>query len=372
MSRRSLLSLLMVAAGCGRRRANRYPGWMFVSSAAERGVAVADLSNFRRLETIGLNASPCALIPSAKSVAAICADPALAVRIDPAGMSVVSRLHLPARPITAVPASDGSEIAILATEPDCVLIADAALARVLARIPLPGRGEAIDILHSRAAVSVPAAQSIVRISLSEHRAIGNTQPGAFGSPLRFRPDGKELLAGDSSRRQIVSIDWETGRLLARLPVGIQPRYFCYDPSGGQMFVTGPGGDFVAIVAPYQYEVYETVPAGRSPGPMAVSIPRNLLLVANPESGDLTLLDIDTRQLAASVHVGDTPGEVLVTPDGEYALIVSRDSGAVSVIRLTTVLDRGENGLTARGIKPLFTVFAMTAGPGPAIIVPANS
>lgn len=106
--------------------------------------------------------------------------------------------------------------------------------------------------------------------------------------------------------------------------------------------------------------------------MAVSAAQNLLLVANPDTGDLTLLDIETRQLAASVHVGDTPGEVLVTPGGEYALIVSRDSGAVSVIRLTTVLNRGENALTARGIKPLFTVFPMTTAPGPAIIVPTNS
>jgi hypothetical protein len=340
------------------------------------------------MQTIGLNASPCALIRTgtertSTGVAAICADPALAVHIDPAQMSVVSRLRLPARPLSAVAAPDASHIAILATDPDCVIIMDANLTRILGRIPLPGRGEVIDVWQNavrqndahtdtRAAVSVPAARSIVRISLSERRVIGNTEPGAFGSPLRFRPDGKELLTGDSVRRQILSIDWETGRLLARLPVGIQPKHFCNDIKGGQMFVTGPGGDFVAIVAPYQHEVYETVPAGRSPGPMAVSVPQNLLLVANPETADLTLLDIETRQLAASVHIGDTPGEVLVTPDGEYALIVSRDSGSVAVIRLTTVLNRGANALTARGIKPLFTVFPITAQPGAAIIVPAAS
>ena len=102
LSRRSLLSLLLVA-GCGRKRANRYPGWMFVSSAAERGIAVADLSNFRRMQTIALNASPCALIRTGTGVGAVCADPALAVRIDPAQMSVVSRLRLPARPLSAIP-----------------------------------------------------------------------------------------------------------------------------------------------------------------------------------------------------------------------------------------------------------------------------
>ncbi len=333
------------------------------------------------MQTIGLNASPRALIRTGAGVAAICADPAIAVRIDPSRMSVVSRLHLPARPVSAVANPEATEIAILGTDPDCVIITDASLTRILGRIPLPGRGEALDVwpdapgqaaegIETRAAVSIPSAQSVMRISLTQRRAIGHTETGAFGSPLRFRWDGKELLCGDSARRQVVSIDWETGRLLARLPLGIQPKHFCFAEKGGQMFVSGPGADFVAIVAPYQYEVYETIPAGRSPGPMAVSIPQNLLVVANPEGGDLTLLDIYSRQLAASVHVGDTPGEVLVTPDGEYALVVSQDSGAVSVIRLTTVLNRGENALNVHGIKPLFTVFPMAAEPGAALIVPA--
>jgi DNA-binding beta-propeller fold protein YncE len=229
----------------------------------------------------------------------------------------------------------------------------------------------MDIWSGYAAVSMPQRRSILRISVEERRAIGETARDAFGSPLRFRGDGKALLAGDAGARQVLSIDWETGRLAARLPVSIEPRRFCFDDGGGQMFVTGPGGDVVAIVAPYQYEVYETIPAGRKPGAMAVSTTpnQNLLLVANTEAGDVTILDIDSRQLAASVHVGDTPGELLTTPDGEYALAVGGASGAIAVIRLTTVLNQGENALTARGIKPLFTVFPMTAAPESAIIVP---
>ncbi len=46
-------------------------------------------------------------------------------------------------------------------------------------------------------------------------------------------------------------------------------------------------------------------AGRTPGALAVSDSRNLLFVTNPGSGDLTILDIDTRHLSASVHVGET-------------------------------------------------------------------
>ncbi|HWD99999.1 MAG TPA: hypothetical protein VG345_13210 [Bryobacteraceae bacterium] len=369
-SRRSLFSLLLVA-GCGRKRANRYSGWMFVSSAAERGIAVADLSDFRRMAMIRVNARPGALLRTSEGVMAVCLEPSSAVLIDPARMTVTARLTLSAKPVTAVVTGDRHTVAILATEPDCVLFVDGRATRVIGRVPLPGRGDAMDIWSGYAAVSMPQRRSILRISVEERRAIGETARDAFGSPLRFRGDGKALLAGDAGARQVLSIDWETGRLAARLPVSIEPRRFCFDDGGGQMFVTGPGGDVVAIVAPYQYEVYETIPAGRKPGAMAVSTTpnQNLLLVANTEAGDVTILDIDSRQLAASVHVGDTPGELLTTPDGEYALAVGGASGAIAVIRLTTVLNQGENALTARGIKPLFTVFPMTAAPESAIIVP---
>ena len=91
--------------------------------------------------------------------------------------------------------------------------------------------------------------------------------------------------------------------------------------------------------------------------------KNLLLVTNPESGDLTILDIETRHVSASVHVGENPGEVLITPDGEYALVLDQSSGNVSVVRITTVLDRKVH------TKPLFTVFPTAADARSAIIVP---
>ena len=91
--------------------------------------------------------------------------------------------------------------------------------------------------------------------------------------------------------------------------------------------------------------------------------QELLFVTNAGSGDLTIFDVDSRGLAASVHVGGNPGEVLVTPDGEYALVINRDSGDVAVVRIRTVLDKSVK------TKPLFTFFALAAGPQSAAIIP---
>lgn len=134
-----------------------------------------------------------------------------------------------------------------------------------------------------------------------------------------------------------------------------------------MFVTGAGADVVAIVSPYQNEVAETILAGRTPYAMAVSGRRNMLFVTNPGSGDLTILDIESRGVFASVHVGEMPGEVLLTPDGEYALVLDQRSGNVSVVRLSTVLDRKNR--TSSPPSPLFTVFPTAADARSAVIVP---
>ncbi len=68
-------------------------------------------------------------------------------------------------------------------------------------------------------------------------------------PVRFRKDGKLILAGAAAERQIVTLDAQSGALLARLPVPIVPSRFCFNGDGGQMFVSGEGADVVAIVAP---------------------------------------------------------------------------------------------------------------------------
>lgn len=341
---------------------------MFVASATERGVAVADLSDFRRIGTVALGAKPQSLLRTGGAISVICSDPALAVRVDPARLRIASKLRLPGRPITAV-ATSGGNIVVLASDPDCLIVADGDLTRIVGRIPLPGAGSAMDAWRDRAAVAMPSLGAIARISIDQLRVLGQTAAGTAGAPLRFRMDGNTLLAGDAAAKQIVTTDWKTGRLLARIPLAVEPRNFCFNADGGQMFVSGPGGDVVAIVAPYQNEAEETIPAGRAPAAMAVSPAQNVLLVCNPPTGDLTILDIDTRELAASVHIGDTPREVLVTPNGEYALVVSGGSGSVAVLRLSTVLNNGENGLTARIAKPLFTVFPMTNSPDAALILP---
>lgn len=365
LSRRALLAGL-IASACGRKRATRYQGWLFVASGAEKQIAVADLASFRRMTSIPLPCAPDQLFRSGGRVYALCRDARTLLEIDAENFRLAGKMALPGKPVAS--RLTAQDAALVATEDQNTLVRiDLRNRRVTARLTLPGPPADLDVNDAMAAVTIPSKNSIIRIGVGPERIAGSTDVGVPCTALRFRRDGKTILAGAVAARQIVALDALSGQLLTRLGLPVSPSRFCFNPDGGQMFVTGSGGDVIAIVSPFQNEVGETILAGRTPDAMAVLDARNLLFVTNPGSGDLTILDIQTRAVSASVHVGENPGEILLTPDGEYALAMDPRSGNVAVVRISTVLNRKNR--TSSPPSPLFTVFPTAADARSAVIVP---
>ena len=59
-------------------------------------------------------------------------------------------------------------------------------------------------------------------------------------------------------------------------------------------------------------------------------------VASPQSGDVSILEINSRKVIAVVPVGSDPGTIVITPDNRYALVLNRKSGDVAVLRASTL------------------------------------
>ncbi len=119
--------------------------------------------------------------------------------------------------------------------------------------------------------------------------------------------------------------------MVRLPLPMEPRHFCVSSDGGELFLSGDGMDAVVIVFPYSTEIWQTVLAGRAPGVLALTESPSLLLVANPETNSLTVLD-GSQRLVALVEVGEQPSGLLLTPDQQYVLVLNEKSGDLAVVR----------------------------------------
>jgi YVTN family beta-propeller protein len=127
-------------------------------------------------------------------------------------------------------------------------------------------------------------------------------------------------------------------------------------------------DAVAIVFPYHTEVWQTVLAGRAPGAMAATDTPPFLLVANPDTNSVTVLDLANQNLSAVVEVGAGPTAILTTPDNQYALVLNELSGDMAVIRLDRLSASSSDRVLRFKSASLFTMIPVGEAPVSAAVV----
>jgi len=335
------------ALACGRRKATGFPGYCFVANRGSRSVAAVDLNRFRVLTQIPLESAPSAIIarPDAVRPRAFALAPAAGAvyEIDAASLSVRRRVRIGSQVVALRFSAAGDALWALCRDPSALVEIALDGLRPARRIPLPAPPDGFEVsIDGRAAVASLQARCISIASLPRGVVERTIATGAEPSVLRFQPDGRQLIAGSAPQRSLTIFDVPTGKTIVRLPLPIAPRHFCFDvvdgAEGGQLFVTGEGMDAVVIAFPYTTEIDQTVLAGHAPGPMAVTdTSPSYLLVSNPASSSVTVLDVDSRRLVAVVQVGQGPGQIVITPDRpqQYALVLDEKSGDMAVIRLAT-------------------------------------
>ena len=52
--------------------------------------------------------------------------------------------------------------------------------------------------------------------------------------------------------------------------------------------------------------------------------------------DVSVLNIPTHRMVAVLPVGTDPGQVVITPDEVFALVLNRESGTITVLNLAAI------------------------------------
>jgi YVTN family beta-propeller protein len=365
LTRRALLAGTAALAGCARRKSRGFPGYAFVANAGARAVAAVDLNSFTLAKQIGLDGAPGAVLanPPRPGVYVLLPESGAVCEIDAAKLAVVRQTRLGNPAVAMRLAADGKSLWVLQAR--ALVRLQTNRLRAVQTIKLPGVAGDFDLTgDGRGVVSFAGERRLALVRLDTGAIEHLIDAGCEPSLVRFQGDGKQVLAGSRTDRSVTIFDAASGRIAVRLPLPVEPANCCFNSDGGQMFLTGPGMDAVVIVFPYQTEVGETILAGRTPDGMAVSAAPQYLFVANPESGSVTVLDIDTRKLVGAIAVGQEPRHILITPDDRYALVLNRRSGNMAVIRIAAFTDRRHRTDPA----PLFTMVPVGAQPVAAAVV----
>jgi YVTN family beta-propeller protein len=361
-------------SACGAPKATEFSGYCFVANQGSRSVTAIDLRRFRVRKQIPLDAAPGLVIrhPSAARIFVLAPDAGTVYEIEAATLTAGRRVRAGNQAIGMQMSARNDALWVAYRDPAALVEVPLDSFKPRRRIHLASPPDAFDLTlgtnEHRAAVASVRDGSIAMISLDQGTIDRTIATSNEPSILRFRSDGKHLIAGSHSDRSLTIFESATGQTVVRLPLAVAPRAFCVKSDGGQLFISGDGMDAVVIVFPYSTEIWQTVLAGHAPGAMALTDKPAFLLVANPESDSLTVLDVDSQRLVAQVQVGRRPSQILLTPDRQYALVLNEDSGDMAVIR-TYSLSAPQLAKRARfKSAPVFTMIPVGERPVSAAVV----
>lgn len=336
-------------------------------------MAAVDLESFTVARHIHLDENPSQVVanPTAGRVYALTPESGTIHEIRTESLTLSRKLQLGRTAVGMRLSKDGRTLVALCREPDHVAVVATAGFKVISRTPLAADPADLDLSEDAGyvAVSYGREQAISIIRIDDRRTAGLIRCRGEIGAVRFRGDSKLVIAADLTRRMLSLYDVTARGPVVDLPLAVRPDRLCFSADGGQLFVTGEGADGVVLVYPYYTpEVAETVLAGHSPGAMAASDTPAYLFIANPKSGDVTILDIDNRKVIAVTPVGTNPNYIAITPDNNYALVLNETSGDMAVIRTESIMRAvAERWRSRRGA--LFMMIPVGSKPVSAAVTP---
>lgn len=182
-----------------------------------------------------------------------------------------------------------------------------------------------------------------------------------------------VLVSNEGSNDVSFIDAASGAVTRTSAVGKRPRGMRVSPDGQHVFVAlsgsprgGPHVDESTLPPPDRSQdaigVLEVgagalrgrLPSGNDPEAVDVSPDGRLLVVANEDSAQASLLQSDSGALVARIDVGLEPEGVRFSPDGSYVYVTSEASDRIDVI------DVAEARVVANiptGKRPRYVVFS---------------
>lgn len=354
--------------GCSPTKHQALRAYAFVANSQGSTVAVADLATFAVARQIALDDQPSQVIAPAGRSSVYVLTPASGSlhEIAVQQLKVQRKLRVGQTAVSMRLAPGENALYVLLAQPKKLVRVVLDRFVVDWELPLPSAGTDFDL----GSCFDPAFQANRQVGAVAYG--GNGGGFAFFDPadrklfpvtkvdgevgaVRFQY-GKELIVANLTGRSLSVYNTLLRRRMVELPLKNRPDHLCFTADFGQLFVTGEGSDAVSVVYPTQTpEVAETVLAGRQPGAMAVSSNPLYLFIANPTSGDVSILD-QNHKVIAVVSVGAEPCFVTTTPNSEFALVLNRKSGDMAVLRIGTIT---RNRLKSAS---LFTIIPVGSAP----------
>jgi YVTN family beta-propeller protein len=269
--------------------------------------------------------------PSPKAYVGLFADNAVAV-IDTGRNQVTKTIPVPAGPHGLVITPDGAKVYVSSDGASAVTVISTASDAVVGSIDvgMTPHGLTISRDGKRVVCAGFGTDSVQVIDTSTDAVVARVAvPRPHNSTLT--PDGKRAYVGSQQANapSLVVVDLDAAAVITTVPLQHAPRALELAPDG-KVYFTEAGVDGLAVLDPATNQVGATpIPTGGSPHHMLAD--GQYELVVSQTAGDLEYVDAKTGTVDGHVATGKAPHWIGLLSDASRAYITNESSNSVSVV-----------------------------------------
>lgn len=192
---------------------------------------------------------------------------------------------------------------------------------------------------------------VYEISLSTLRKTRVFRVGPVPKAVGVSPDGRWLLVGNWTHRDVSLVNLRKGREVKRIVVGGNPRGIAFAPDSSKVYLSAESGQRVLVYTFATGKLRTLIPyLNGEPRHLVIDPTGTYLYASLNTGGQVVKIDIRAKRVVDRVTTGRNPRTIVLAPDGRSLYVVNYESQTLVKVRTKdmAVIQR----LVTKGVHPV--------------------
>ncbi len=174
---------------------------------------------------------------------------------------------------------------------------------------------------------------VYEISTSTFRKTRVFRVGPVPKAVGVSPDGRWLLAGNWTHRDVSLVNLQLGREVKRIVVGGNPRGIAFKPDSSKVYLGAESGQRVLVYTFSTLTLRTLIPLlPGEPRHLVIDRAGRYLYASLNKGGGVVKIDIAQKRIVDRVTTGTEPRTIVLAPDGRSLYVVNYVSQTLVKIR----------------------------------------